>query len=441
MPAVSGWTIVAPSPDGHSAYVSSTTGDDRNDGRHPDRAKRTIAAGVELLRHGFPDRLLLRLGDAWKESLGHWRKSGRARHAPMLISSYGDSYERPTLLTGAGGGIWTDGGGGSSASIDHVAIVGLHFWADEYRGGGDCAGGKFLAPGENLLIEDCKFEGYSTNVVFQGKLHDVRLRRSVVVDAHVVHGGIGEHPQGLYAYGVDGLLIEDCVFDHNGWSENVAGAGADVFSHNIYIDNGNKAVVVRGNLIADGSSHGLQLRCGGEVVNNLFVRNAISLLVGGGSEPERNGVLADVRRNVILDGKDISPELPRGWGMVFGNIAAGRAARNVIGRSCGRQPYAIVLDAGSGIGVRDLELEENVLGGALEVQGDPEKLVNFRHFSSRILGDSHPERSLATYQESMGRAATHEAFMAEARQQSRLTWREEYTADAVNRYLRQGFAA
>ena len=68
--------------------------------------------------------------------------------------------------------------------------------------------------------------------------------------------GSAAHPQGLYAYAVDGLLIEENVFDHNGWNEAVPGAGADIYSHNLYIDNDNTGVVVRGNIIANGPRTG-----------------------------------------------------------------------------------------------------------------------------------------------------------------------------------------
>jgi hypothetical protein len=50
-----------------------------------------------------------------------------------------------------------------------------------------------------------------------------------------------------------------------------------------------------------------------------------------------------------------------------------------------------------------------------------------------------PGRTLETFMASLNRAGTLEAFLAEARQQSRTNWREDFTAGAVNRYIRQGF--
>ncbi|MBK7878710.1 MAG: right-handed parallel beta-helix repeat-containing protein [Planctomycetes bacterium] len=50
-----------------------------------------------------------------------------------------------------------------------------------------------------------------------------------------------------------------------------------------------------------------------------------------------------------------------------------------------------------------------------------------------------PGRTVARYNQSLGGLATHAAFMAEARRQSKSFWRPEYTAQAVNAYVRAGF--
>jgi hypothetical protein len=517
-----GWTNFKPSADTRTVYVSCGGGDDQNDGRSPSSAKRTLAAGIALLRNGSPDWLLLERGGVWHESLGQWKKSGRSASEPMLVSTYGDAPARPRLDTGARAGIITNGGGGSPATIDNLAIVGLHFHADGYTGGGNCIGGQFLQPASHVLIEDCKFEGYSGNLVFQGyggRHSDFRLRRSVIVDAYAIHS-VGGHSQGLYAYAVDGLLIEENVFDHNGWNEKVAGAGADIFSHNLYIDNDNTAVVVRGNVIANASSHGMQLRPGGTVVDNLFVRNSIALSVGGGNNPEPNGVTADVRGNVIVEGKNIDASEPRGWAMWFANIASGHVARNLIANNTlGTQPVTITLDgehkgdARASIGVHKLKIEHNVCfewGGSILVKGDAKEisevelvdndlqelkgrqpLIEFTDAAARAgihvegnrmhselaapeawvsipgsargrskkarandsTGDdwssqrkrasySAPQRSVAAYSGGggmTGGTGTLDAFLARVRAQSKATEVPEFTAAAVNRYLRGGF--
>ncbi|HTF88644.1 MAG TPA: hypothetical protein VK843_09560 [Planctomycetota bacterium] len=385
---VNGWTRFQASVDTRRVFVSNTSGNDQNDGLSPATAVRSLAAGKALMRHGYPDWMLLERGSVWHESLGQWIASGRSPAEPMLISTYGASPLRALLETGTEGGIRTNGGNGSPATIDNLAVVGLHFHASAYTGGGDCIGAQMLQPGSHILFEDCEFQGYSGNLVFQGyggRHKDFSLRRSVIIDAYAIHS-IGGHSQGLYAYAVDGLLIEENLFDHNGWNESVPGAGADIFSHNLYIDNDNTAVTVRGNIIANASSHGMQLRPGGSVVNNVFVRNSIALSVGGGNNPEVAGVVANVVGNVILDGKNIDAANPRGWGLWFANIASGRVRHNLIANNTlGSQPNVMTLcgthvgDTHSSIGVHNLAIQRNVLfnwAGSIRIEGDSWQVSN-----------------------------------------------------------------
>jgi hypothetical protein len=50
-----------------------------------------------------------------------------------------------------------------------------------------------------------------------------------------------------------------------------------------------------------------------------------------------------------------------------------------------------------------------------------------------------PNRTIETYQQSLGKTGTLAAFIEEARQQSKFNWRSHYTAGAVNAYIRAGF--
>lgn len=412
-------------------HVSRFAGDDSNDGLSPHAPKCSIAAGVELLRHGFPDELLLRRGDVWEEGLGHWKKSGRSASQPMIVASYGNAPERPLLLT-PGSGIYTNGGGGSPASIDHLALVGLHMRPDGYRGIGERVGMDFTQPSRNLLLEDVLVEAYSTNIVLNAtrdRHRGVQIRRTIVLDAFRVHEENSGHPQGLYAWGVDGLLIEGSLFDHNGWNERVPGAGADVFSHNVYIDNSNSRVRLHGNVLARASSHGLQLRCGGEILSNLFLGNSIGLSVGGGDDPHPKGVHADVRWNVILEGKDIDEHTPRGWGMHFSNIVGGRVASNVIAHCRGKQPSLIAVDTEPAFGVHKLGIQGNTFfdwgSNEIEVQGD--------RFSELVTRNNE---DAPTWD---GRTLPDD-FLERARRQRAGAWDTALSAPGATRYLRSGFS-
>jgi hypothetical protein len=50
-----------------------------------------------------------------------------------------------------------------------------------------------------------------------------------------------------------------------------------------------------------------------------------------------------------------------------------------------------------------------------------------------------PTRTIASYHASIGGFPALENFMIQARQQSRSYWRPQYTAAAVNDYIRAGF--
>src|SRR5207244_578486 len=82
------------------------------------------------------------------------------------------------------------------------------------------------------------------------------------------------HSQGLYASGVADLVIEQNVFDHNGWNASIPGAEATIFNRNVYLQYDNGPVTFVGNISANSSSEGAQFRSGGTVTDNLFVRDS-----------------------------------------------------------------------------------------------------------------------------------------------------------------------
>ena len=73
-----GWTVVTPGPSTRVVYVSSSQGSDNNSGLSQNAPVRSIARGEKLLRSGTGDQLLLRRGDVWHETFGHWKLSGQA---------------------------------------------------------------------------------------------------------------------------------------------------------------------------------------------------------------------------------------------------------------------------------------------------------------------------------------------------------------------------
>ena len=91
-----GWTTVQLL--GTTYYVSSSSGNDTFDGRHPEwiggtqGPKRTIQAGFALLQSSpnFADWLLLKVGDTFQSPNDAivWNKSGLSTTNPMVLGSY-----------------------------------------------------------------------------------------------------------------------------------------------------------------------------------------------------------------------------------------------------------------------------------------------------------------------------------------------------------------
>ena len=222
--------MFTPSVDTHIIYVSSKNGKDTNDGRSERLPVKTIAKGVSLLRDGYPDWLLLKKGDTWTDEGFSWFvKSGRSAREPMLISSYGTG-ARPLIKTrGTNPAIGSFGGGGNRGG-NFIALVGIEFYAytrdpssPDFIASG--AGNKqegifFLNPSNWVLIEDCKFSFYADDIVFElGPKQYVALRRNIIVDAY----STDSHSQGILVDNVISLLLEENIFDHNGWNDS-AGA-------------------------------------------------------------------------------------------------------------------------------------------------------------------------------------------------------------------------
>lgn len=376
-----GWTDLTPSVDTRTIYVSSSEGSDSNNGLSEATPKRTIAAGAALLRDGMPDWLLLKKGDVWTgETLSsNWSKSGRSLGEPMVVTSYGTG-ARPLLRTGSGSALSAVSPSQSGGNPVHdLAFVDLHFHAHD-RQGQNNAGIAWLKQTQNLLIEGCFIEEYKTNIEFPtwgGDKTGVRIRRNVLVDAYYIGAGTDGH--GLFMSGCPQALIEENVFDHNGWNDTHPGT---VFRHSMYITGTSANVTVRGNIVSNGASHGMQLRIGGTAENNLFVRCSIAMHGGGGDTPVPGGVQINFLRNVILDGKNIvNGSENRGWGIDLANISQGTIAENIIAhQTIGSFRLAMNLyGATSGDGVHNVTLRDNVIynwGGPILLHGNSSQITN-----------------------------------------------------------------
>ena len=195
------------------------------------------------------------------------------------------------------------------------------------------------------------------------------IRRSVIADNFPITG----HAQGIYMNEVSGILIEENVIDHNGWN-NPDRSDATIFNHNIYISADNEGLVVRRNIIANASSHGLQARPGGIIQDNVFVANPIGMSFGlvNGANVTPGGVTGEVSGNVFLEATDINEVTKRGWALEVSNIRPGAGAvikDNIFAHDQSEGLFAAIqlaVPSGAsnpqdGVGIHDLLIENNTI--------------------------------------------------------------------------------
>jgi hypothetical protein len=310
-----GWTVVTASSDTRIIYVSSSMGSDTNNGLSESSPVQTLERAYSLLRDSTPDWMLLRCGDEWYQNIPSISKSGRSADEPILISSY-NSGARPLIKSEESSVISNDG----HVFPEHVFFIGLDLYSykrdpsseDYDESISSNRGVRWVGGGNDILVEDCSFRFFSGGLVVQkytaSQLTDFKLRRSIVTDSYSTNS----HSSGFYASHVDGLLVEECIFDHNGWliqgtgDNSQEGGAATMFNHNTYFNECND-VVFRGNMFLRPSSMGNKMCCnhpdsstGILFDNNLYVEGEIGIGIGGNTEdPSRfNDVI--IRNNVML---------------------------------------------------------------------------------------------------------------------------------------------
>ncbi|THD15055.1 hypothetical protein B1808_01245 [Pseudofulvimonas gallinarii] len=369
-----GWSILTPSTDSRLVYVDSTGGNDGNGqvyspsspqiGPDPTRpvgqvqAFRTLSAAAQHLRDREPDWLLLRAGRVWQESLPTRR--GRSPSERMVATSWGEG-PRPELRTGAQRGI-------TARNPENQAIIGLRFWAHtrdpegphftDYAGS---TGFDFItsAPGNanqvrDVLIEDCFFRSYTNNVLTGGAGREpiVRfvLRRSIVSRNFKHTDG---HSQGLYHAGgshegntVATILLQENLFDHNGWriqsinaNNQIDHGQATIFNHNTYFSEPRNVLFQR-NMFLRASSIGTKWTGGPTpdyvatnivLEDNLYAEGEIGISMGGNTAGPRRFKDIHIHDNVFTDiGRSRPTNRSLSWGIEAIDWESGTIQRNLL---------------------------------------------------------------------------------------------------------------
>ncbi|QIL90624.1 PKD domain-containing protein [Microbulbifer sp. SH-1] len=349
MHKVEHYTQILPADDTRIVYVSSSEGDDANNGFSSKTPVKTIGQGISLLRDGFPDWLALKSGDSWETGVGAWAKSGRSQSEPMVITSYGAGAARPLLRTHDESAFRFQGGGGSPEYVNYLVIHGLHFYAasrdpnsSEFTGASADRAIVWLRGTNGLLIEDNLIQFYKEGITLQESdgfdIRNVLIKNNVIVDSYHT---IDAHSQGIFLKQTDHVRIERNVFDHVGWNNDVPGAEPTKFNHSIYVQFDNRDISIVDNIITRSSSNGVQLRPGGLLEGNVLVHNPISLMLSGDNSQGDPGI---IKNNVVLHGNDITELDPRGWGIdITPEIVSAEVTGNIVAHeaSTSNNPMAI----------------------------------------------------------------------------------------------------
>jgi hypothetical protein len=498
-----GFTIFPKSEDRRFVFISSSQGSDANDGLTDQTPVETISRAMQLMRNGHPDRLLFKRGDIfrYKNINTVFSRGGRSVVEPMMLGAYGDGHlPRPIIAC--------DLQMGGRFQPSYLVIQDLDFYQDvldpaspnydPHTQEKDLGRGiSFLAIGQFMWIENCRFRDIGCALELQTgrqRYHGLIIRRCIIQDDF----SDNSHSQGLYLYNVEDVLIEENLFDHNGWNPRLSGAGQTIFNHNMYIQHGKWGeefnIIVRNNISARASSHGCQLRPGGILENNLFLDNPLAAFVAYGA--------SIVRNNVVLGGAAINKD-PRGKGLDVLNCPAVLVEDNIIAHkndpinSMSALAYSPLLrEAPATDGIAEYRnnivydwsgnaFEAGPLGQSLWVHNNyfstyGGSLISLREFSpacrfsdnyyfgdgktpfsinnhwydlhgwQTATGDNSgtktvqfvdPTRDITSYAKLIGLSDdSDEGFLAAARQQCRGHWDPRLTAAAVNDYIRAGFA-
>lgn len=351
-----GWSILNPSSDSRLIYVDSVNGNDssariysisdREIGLNPQeptgniKAFKSISAAFEKLRNGQPDWILLKAGGVWDESLA--LRNGRSPDERQVATTWGYG-PRPELRTGSKKGIL-------NAQLTNAAIIGIRFWAHtrdpdgpyftDYEG---TNGFSFFTrvPDDprqvsDILIEDCHFHSYANNVLTSHYREGAKPLTRFVIRRTIISRNFSttRHSQGLY-FGGSGqphaanILLEQNIFDHNGWrkqnfdgSNSRADGQATMFNHNTYFSSAS-GIIFKENIFIRPSSIGnkwtssINGESRGIVIdNNLYIDGEVGISMGGNTSGSLRFSDIIIRNNVFTDiGRTQPTNRNLAWGL------------------------------------------------------------------------------------------------------------------------------
>lgn len=491
---VSEWTELRPSADSRLIYCS-TSGNDNNPGTLALPVKTPVKA-YSMTRENMPDWVLFKKGDVftdpWPRS---WRRSGRSTTEMHVVTSYGEGPRPKFRDVGGAGGMIVIG-----ERIDHFAVVGLEM--EGGANGSPWAGIWLGFTGDNILIEDCKISHFQLGINVDGVMkNNVRLRRNVLTKNFPGFGGHSQGllAGNVNGFLIEGNVMhrsgtrqdnrsDATPFNH---AMYLAGGLSNVtIRRNIVLEASSNGIshngtgIIEDNLVAR-CALGILCRTaptitrnnvvieGGDI--NPSVLRGFGIVVGdqyynaGGTALVENNIVANRMTSnpqaaVTFNGKEAATHL--GLAIQFQNniVYNWNGYDLYIGGSTNDDYSRVTVQnntfEASGAGLlfysRIPSLDRSkFIFGSNRYRSELSNTFQFQHLFRTLdqfrteIGETNPvtyterfrdpARSLATYQASLGRTASYEAFVERVLQQSKTNWQPEYTAQAINEYFRRGF--
>lgn len=280
-----------------------------------------------------------------------------------------------------------------------MLFEGLHFRGEDMN---RMIGAVAMNGIQDLIFEDCIFEGCAAGLSATRQDGTVAAPSRVTVSKSIFRGC---GAVGAFFNSIQGLLVEFCIFDENGWGDQtITGRPPDQSHGSYYIGVANS--VTRNCLFVRNRMNAMR-GCGQVVEDCLFIDNACA--VAAGPDAMR------IRNNVILWSHDHDPANGGRWGVgidlnggfntqVTGNlIAHNRGTANVAGISAHGRYSGLNFshntivgwdvapqngtafnlgEQGSGVNWRTHNISCPLRGG-VEVHGQGQDLWN--HVSNRLL--------------------------------------------------------
>ena len=371
-----GFSILTPSSESRLIYVSQNGNDSSaktynrgdteigSDPRNPTgevNAYKTIPAAMKQARNGQDDWVMFKRGESWTVTDTIQPKDGISASRRSVITFYGEAAERPLIQTG----LSTKAVEWSYDNGSYSALIGLHFYSyTRDPDNPDFAGWKAMAsnngtgfrvltfndPIRTVLIEDNVFDFYANNTAQRGSnplLTDLIIRRNIITNNYSTVA----HAQGLFTNDVDGFLVEENVFDHNGWYQqgdegsNTKELGKAVFfNHNTYFS-GAKNLVMRNNIFMRASSIGTKFTAntGGSgdtikssnilLYNNFYMEGEVAVSLGGNIDQDTGPRFKNIHivNNVIVGlGQTRPTNRTLGWGIEVEDWDGGVVSGNIL---------------------------------------------------------------------------------------------------------------